>query len=389
MCVRVCVCVSVCSRVQWNLSRLRCTGLRHIFSVHMESLQQSITKLSTLLSTGMITEGEFTNKRQQLMDAFVGMPSGATSSAPKHDRFVLPKQVTGSGPARTPKPAYVTGAARMNPYQRPDKWPKAADETWGQNPTTGGKGGWGNEWSGALSGKGQKGYAPNPWGQSGKGGGQWGKGGGQSWGSGGQSWGKGGGQMGSWGKGQGLRKERRTITEEEKAGSSTIKCQPVMDNVTVAQLRELFQVYGEIESAVINEGKPRFSYVNFTSPESATLAADAGNFELGGQTCKVTLTKRRPQASMEGKPCKVLAFRNLPTQVASAAIVSALETILVIHPGFERVSMAQPKDGGLSVYAFAYFATVDNALYARNALDGVDFYNQPLEAKFSNKASHQ
>uniref|UniRef100_A0A7S1HX02 RRM domain-containing protein n=1 Tax=Eutreptiella gymnastica TaxID=73025 RepID=A0A7S1HX02_9EUGL len=285
----------------------------------MNNIQESMSKLDALLSSGMITADEFAKKRQSLVDQFVGIGNS-------------------------------TGARTQ-----------------------------GNDW-------GQGNNGGNSWGT---GGGSWGKGFGRpkgAWSGGGQNhyhpygkgWGKGKGKGGNFGGKGGNRSGRSGAS---KGPSKSIKISPVPQGMHRDQLSELFSAYGEVESCVVNDGAPKYGFINFVTEDSAKAAAAMDRIELLGEWCTLTLSKGRGIGEEGAPPSTGVGLFNLPFKTTH----DELEQLMATYTGKENIKMVYRQNGEFRGYAFVYFDSVENATNAKDALQGLVLGTQAIDVKFASK----
>eukprot|EP01012_Entosiphon_sulcatum_P026643 TRINITY_DN32110_c0_g1_i1.p1 TRINITY_DN32110_c0_g1~~TRINITY_DN32110_c0_g1_i1.p1 ORF type:complete len:598 (-),score=122.87 TRINITY_DN32110_c0_g1_i1:208-2001(-) len=64
----------------------------------------------------------------------------------------------------------------------------------------------------------------------------------------------------------------------------SVKVQPLADEVTKQQLQQAFRVFGEVVSVAIKSGaNHKYGYINFRNPESALLAVQHHQIDVGGR----------------------------------------------------------------------------------------------------------
>lgn len=175
---------------------------------------------------------------------------------------------------------------------------------------------------------------------------------------------------------------RKGTKDAKRAGSSTVKVQPVPAGTTKETLASTFSSFGEVASAVVKRGSPTYGYVNFTTAQAAQAAVDRGQVEIAGTWVQVTLGKKRKTLAVEAGPSNGIGLFNLPFSTTHDELHYMLEK----YAGFQSVKMVQRKDTGqFKGYAFAYFATVENAVAAKAMLAGLTIGDQYVDVKFASQ----
>eukprot|EP00906_Rhabdomonas_costata_P020522 RCo029887 len=170
-----------------------------------------------------------------------------------------------------------------------------------------------------------------------------------------------------------------TPEDTEAAWACSVKVMPLLGGVTAGMLEEAFSVFGEVHSAVVNNGTPNYGHVRFLDPLSAQRAAEQGVFQIGTTQCSVRLSRwRAGKVASEPPPSNYLGLFNLPFTTKAAQ----LKTFLSTFPGFVKVRMMLSSNGRFRGHAFAEFATSDDATLCKAVLTGMCVNGQTVDVRF-------
>jgi len=293
----------------------------------MDNFAVSLEKLTSLMNAGLISDSDYATRRKQLVDQFVGVPTGAVARAPSRP------------PSR--------GAAIFRGIPR-------SIAAYGRPPFLG------------LG----LGYPAVPFGTA------------AAYGAMGFGYGVPGPMAFAFGKGAGARGSPYARPRDPRQGSHAIKVAPLPPSVTGEDLKMLFTQYGVVTLVVLKEGDPRHAYVNFATSQQAAAAAAAGDIVLLGQPANVVLSKRRKPPTMEGEPTDGVGIFNMPFTMTQDEVTAMLSQ----YPGFHTLKYITGKTGEFRGYCFAYFDSIDNATVAKDALVGLTIGDKVLDVKYSNKS---
>ena len=147
------------------------------------------------------------------------------------------------------------------------------------------------------------------------------------------------------------------------------------------QLSELFSAYGEVESAVVNEGFPKYGFINFVTEDSAKAAAAMDKIELLGDWCVLTLSRGQRTGDEGAPPSNGVGLFNLPFTTTT----DELEVLMGTFTGKQSIKMVFRQNGEFRGYAFVYFDSVENATVAKESLQGLVMGTQSIDVKFATK----
>jgi RNA recognition motif-containing protein len=189
--------------------------------------------------------------------------------------------------------------------------------------------------------------------------------------------------------------------EEEARCRSNLYISLLGDDVTDADVRELFESFGPIDSAVvmrnIHTGRSRgIAFVQFLDEECAKRAVDAANgMVLRGRAISVQVASRRAMYA-PGTPTNRVFVRNIPADVSEAALskhCSIFGEVLkvTLHNDSAKAQAMYPNEASTPAstppprIAFLTFTSVETAKRAaaalHNSLPFASCYGVPLLAK--------